>query len=346
MPLVPMKQVLDEARKGHYGVGAYNVNNMEQIQALMKGAVETKTPIILQASKGALEYSNMIYLKHLILAAEEENPQIPIVCHLDHGPNLQVCKDAIAIGFTSVMIDGSIDYSKKDPKGGHPARSFEDNIRVTKEVVDYAHPLGVSVEGELGTLGGIEDDTQASAIHLTDPEQVEEFVARTGVDALAIAIGTSHGAYKFKTAPKLALDLVPKIRERVPETGLVMHGSSSVPQDLIEMINKFGGQLKKTMGVPMDQIQEAIKLGITKINVDTDGRLAFTAAIRKHLVENPGVFDQRKYLGDGRDAIYRVMKQKMIDFGTAGHSDDYKPMSLNDAKKLYKSAPAKAGAKR
>lgn len=336
MPLVPMKQVLDEAEKGGYGVGAYNVNNMEQIQALLQGAVETKSPIILQASKGALEYSNMIYLKHLMMAAVEENPNIPIVCHLDHGPNLDVCKQAIALGFTSVMIDGSIDYGTKDPKGGHPPRSFEDNIRVTKEVVDYAHDRGVTVEGELGTLGGIEDETQATAVHLTDPTQVEEFVKRTGVDALAIAIGTSHGAYKFKAEPKLAMNLVTEIHERVPKTALVMHGASSVPQDLVKAINDFGGKMKDSKGVPMEQIQQAIKLGIRKINVDTDGRLAFTAAIRKYMSEHPDAFDQRKYLGEGRTAIYKVMKQKMVDFGTAGHASDYKPMTLEQAKQLYK----------
>ena len=336
MPLVPMRQVLDEARKGRYGVGAYNVNNMEQIQALMQGAAETKTPIILQASKGALEYSKMIYLEHLILAAVEDNPGIPIVCHLDHGPNLDVCKQAIALGFTSVMIDGSIDYSRKDENGAHPARSFEDNIAVTREVCDYAHPLGVSVEGELGTLGGIEDETQAASVNLTDPDQVEEFVAKTGVDALAIAIGTSHGAYKFKEAPKLALDLISKIRAKAGNTALVMHGSSSVPQDLVAIINKYGGAMKKSMGVPMEQIQEGIRRGVQKINIDTDGRLAFTGNVRKCLFEHPEAFDQRKYLGAGREGIYEVMKQKMIDLGTAGHAGDYEPMTLEDAKAWYK----------
>jgi len=330
-----MKQVLDEARQGGYGVGAYNVNNMEQIQALMQGASETQTPIILQASKGALEYSKMIYLKYLIQAAVEDNPDIPVVCHLDHGPDLKTCKEAIALGFTSVMIDGSIDYATKDENGAHPPRSFEDNMAVTKEVVDYAHKLGVSVEGELGTLGGIEDDTQASAIHLTDPDEVAEFVANTGVDALAIAIGTSHGAYKFKEAPTLALDLIPKIREKAGDTALVMHGSSSVPQDLVAIINQYGGAMKKSMGVPMDQIQEAVKLGVQKINVDTDGRLAFTGNIRKYMAEHPDVFDQRKYLGEGRKGIYDVMKQKMIDFGTAGHAGDYEPATLEDAKGWY-----------
>ncbi len=331
-----MKQVLDEARKGGYGVGAYNVNNMEQIQALMQGASETRSPIILQASKGALEYSNMVYLKHLIMAAAEENPEIPIVCHLDHGPNIEVVKQAIALGFTSVMIDASLDYSKKDANGAHPARTFAENVRVTREACDYAHRLGVTVEGELGTLGGIEDETQAAGIHLTDPAQVEQFVAETGVDALAIAIGTSHGAYKFKEAPALALDLIPQIVKRAQKTALVMHGSSSVPQDLVEQINRYGGTLKKTMGVPMDQIQKAIKLGIRKINVDTDGRLAFTGGMRKYLTEHPDAFDQRKYLAEGRKGIYHVMRQKMIDFGTAGHAADYQPMSLEDAKAWYK----------
>jgi len=335
MPLVPMRQMLDEARKGGYGVGAYNVNNMEQIQALMQGASETRTPLILQASKGALAYSKMIYLEHLMKAAVEDNPELPVVCHLDHGPNFEVCTQAIGLGFTSVMIDGSIDYGRKDEKGAHPARSFEDNARVTKEVCDYAHERGVSVEGELGTLGGIEDDTQASAVHLTEPDQVEEFIDKTGVDALAIAIGTSHGAYKFKEAPTLALELIPKIRERAGDTGLVMHGSSSVPQDLVETINRYGGAMKKSMGVPMEQIQEAIRLGIQKVNVDTDGRLAFTANIRKFLHEHPEVFDQRKYLGEGRRGIYEVMRQKMIDFGSAGHAGDYEPMTLEDAKAWY-----------
>jgi len=335
MPLVPMRQVLDEARKGGYGVGAYNVNNMEQIQALMQGAAETRSPIILQASRGALKYSNMVYLRHLILAAVEENPDLPIVCHLDHGPDFETCKQAIALGFTSVMIDASLDYSKTKKDGSHPVRDFEDNVRLTRQVCEYAHKRGVSVEGELGTLGGIEGKTKAAEVLLTDPAEVEEFVARTGVDALAIAIGTSHGAYKFKQTPKLALKLIPKIRARVPETALVMHGSSSVPQYLVKQINRYGGRLRKAMGVPMSQIKKAIKLGIQKINIDTDGRLGFTAAVRKCLAQDPGVFDQRKYLGAGRTAIYKVMKKKMIDMGTAGHAGDYKPITLAQAKKKW-----------
>ena len=335
MSLVPMKQLLDEAMKKGYGVGAYNVNNMEQIQAIMKAAKETKSPVILQASKGALEYTSFVYIKHLMLAALEENPDVPMAMHLDHGPDLKTCKLSIELGFTSVMIDGSIDYGAKTPTGKHPARSFDDNIRVTKEAVDYAHKFGVTVEGELGTLGGIEDETQTDHVLLTDPNQAAEFVQRTGVDALALAIGTSHGAYKFRAAPVLAMDIIGKTHKNIPNTALVMHGSSSVPQDLVETINKFGGQMKKTMGVPIPSIQQAIKLGIAKINVDTDGRLAFTGAIRKYLAQNPAEFDQRKYLGEGRKGIYDVMKSKMLDFGTAGHSGDYKPMTLADMKKVY-----------
>jgi len=338
MPLTPMRQILDEAKKAGYGVGAYNVNNMEQIQAIMQAARETQSPLILQASRGALEYTSMVYIKHLMLAAMEENPDIPMAMHLDHGPNLDLCKKAIELGFTSVMIDGSIDYSVTNPDGKHPARSFEDNIRVTKEVVDYAHSFGVSVEGELGTLGGIEEDTKASEVLLTDPDEAVEFVERTGVDALALAIGTSHGAYKFKHEPTLAMDLIDRVARNVPGTALVMHGSSSVPPELVETINQFGGNLEKTMGVPIPSIQEAIKRGVTKINVDTDGRLACTGAIRKYLAENPKVFDQRKYLGASRTAIYEVIKSKMIDFGTAGHAGDYKPLTLEDMKKFYSEA--------
>jgi len=331
-----MKQILDEAKKGGYGVGAYNVNNMEQIQAIMAAARETQSPLIIQASKGALEYTSFTYLKHLMLAAAEENPEIPIALHLDHGPDLETCKKAIALGFTSVMIDGSLDYSKKTDSGSHPARNFEDNIRVTKEVVDYAHEHGVSVEGELGTLGGIEDDTVAEHAHLTDPHEVEEFVARTGVDALAVAIGTSHGAYKFKEAPVLALDLVSEIHRRVPQVALVMHGASSVPPELVERVNRYGGQMKKTMGVPMASIQEAIRLGVSKVNIDTDGRLVITGVIRQVFAETPGEFDPRKYLGPARKALAAFYAEKMRDLGTAGHAKDYAPLTLEDMKRLYK----------
>ena len=335
MPLCPMRQIVDEARAGGYGVGAYNVNNMEQIQAIMQAASETQSPLIIQASRGALEYTNFTYLRHLMLAAVEDNPGLPIALHLDHGPNLDLCKKAIALGFTSVMIDGSIDYDEKTESGKHPARSFEDNIRVTKEVVDYAHERGVSVEGELGTLGGIEEDTATDKVLLTEPDEVEEFCQKTGVDALALAIGTSHGAYKFKHEPVLAMDLISECRKRVPEVALVMHGSSSVPKDLVDEVNKYGGKMPGAMGVPIKSIQEAIQRGIQKINVDTDGRLVVTGAIRKVFTEKPAEFDPRKYLGPARAALAKLIASKMKDFGTAGHAGDYEPKSLEEMKAFY-----------
>jgi fructose-bisphosphate aldolase class II len=332
-----MRQIIDEATRGGYGVGAYNVNNMEQIQAIMAAASQTQSPVIIQASRGALEYTNFTYLKHLMLAAMEENPDIPIALHLDHGPDLDLCKQAIAIGFSSVMIDGSIDYDKTTDTGKHPPRSFVDNIRVTKEVVDYAHTFGVSVEGELGTLGGIEEDTMTDEVILTDPNEAEEFVQRTGVDALALAIGTSHGAYKFKHEPRLALDLVAEVKKRVPNVALVMHGSSSVPKELIDEINKYGGEMLHTMGVPIKSIQEAIKLGVSKVNVDTDGRLSVTGSIRKVFSEKPDEFDPRKYLGPARIALTELIASKMRDFGTAGHASDYTSKTLDEMKDFYAS---------
>lgn len=330
MPLVPMKQMLDEAIKGDYGVGAYNVNNMEQIQGIMRAASETRSPVIIQASRGALKYTNMAYIKYLAAAAVEDNPDIPIVLHLDHGNSLETCKEAIELGFTSVMIDGSLKEDSKTPT------TFKENVKVTREVVDYAHEFGVSVEGELGTLGGIEDGVGSGKVMLTDPEEAVKFIKLTGVDALALAIGTSHGAYKFKVKPTLDMDIINKVVEKIPGVPLVMHGSSSVPQELIEIINKYGGRLEKTMGVPMESIKEAIKRGIRKINVDTDGRLAMTGAIRKYLGENPDAFDPRTYFGAAREAVYQTVKGKMIDFGTAGHAGDYKPMTLEEMKRIYK----------
>jgi fructose-bisphosphate aldolase class II len=329
MPLVPMKQILDEAMKAGYGVGAYNVNNMEQIQAIMAAAVETKSPVIIQASRGALKYSNFVYLRHLMLAAVEENPDIPLSMHLYHGNSLDTCKKAIALGFTSVMIDGSLKEDSKTPT------TFEENVEVTKAVVEYAHPLGVTVEGELGTLGGIEDGVGSGKVTLTDPGQAEEFVAKTGLDALALAIGTSHGAYKFKAEPKLAMDIIDDVRKRLPKTPLVMHGSSSVPAELVEIVNKYGGNMPNSMGVPIPAIQEGIKRGMTKINVDTDGRIAVTGAIRKVFVETPEKFDPRDYLKPARVALQEVIAGKMKDFGTAGHAGDYGPMTLDDMKNMY-----------
>ncbi len=330
MPLVPLKQVLDEAIKSDYGVGAYNVNNMEQIQGIMKAASETQSPVIIQASRGALKYTNMAYIKYLAAAAAEDNPGIPIVLHLDHGNSLETCKQAIELGFTSVMIDGSLKEDSKTPT------TFDENVAVTTEVVNYAHKLGVSVEGELGTLGGIEDGVGSGKVKLTDPDEAAKFIKITGVDALALAIGTSHGAYKFKAKPTLALDIINEVVKKVPGVPLVMHGSSSVPQELIEIINKYGGRLEKTMGVPMESIQEAIKRGIRKINVDTDGRLAMTGAVRKYLGEHLDAFDPRTYFGAAREAVYQTVKGKMIDFGTAGHAGDYKPITLEEIKGVYK----------
>jgi len=340
MPLVPMRQVLEEAAKGNYGVGAFNVNNMEQIQAIVDAAKETKSPVIIQASRGALKYSRMIYLRNLIMAAVEESPDIPIAMHLDHGNSLKTCKEAIALAFTSVMIDASL------TEDGKTIASYEYNVKTTREVVEYAHNLGVTVEAELGALGGIEDGHGAGLRgdeHLTDPNQVEDFVRKTGCDALAVAIGTSHGAYKTlrydkdgkPLPPRLALDRIEEIHKRVPHLLLVMHGSSSVPPELVNVVNQHGGSMKKTMGVPMADIQFGIQRGVRKINVDTDGRIAFTGAIRKYLAEHPEKFDPRDYLVPARDALRELIKSKMVDFGQAGHAGDFKPMTLEDAKKNW-----------
>ena len=329
MPLVPMKQILDEAIKGNYGVGAFNVNNIEQIQGIMRAAKETNSPVIVQASRGALKYTNMYYIKHMVAAAVEDNPLIPIALHLDHGNSLETCKLAIELGFTSVMIDGSLKEDSKTPT------SFDENVEVTRAVVEYAHGFGVTVEGELGTLGGIEDGVGSGKVKLTDPDEAARFIKNTGVDALALAIGTSHGAYKFKEQPKLAMDIISAVKSKALATPLVMHGSSSVPKELIDIVNKYGGKLEHTMGVSMSSIQQAIKLGVKKINVDTDGRLAITGAIRKFFAENPSEFDPRTYFGAAREAVYEVVKGKMTDFGSAGHAGDYKHLSLDEAKRFY-----------
>ena len=324
-----MRILLDAALKGTYAVGAYNVNNMEQIQAIMAAASRTKTPVIIQASRGALKYSNFTYLKHLMDAAAEENPDIPIAMHLDHGNSLDTCKKAIELGFTSVMIDGSLKEDSKTPT------TFEENLDVTKSVIDYARPRGVTVEAELGTLGGIEDGVGSGRINLTDPDQAVEFVERTKVDALAVAIGTSHGAYKFKEEPKLALNLVKEIHSRIPETALVMHGSSSVPEDLVAIVNKYGGKMPNARGVPMSAIQSVIPYGVAKVNIDTDGRLAITGAIRKVFIETPEKFDPRDYLGPARTALTELVSQKMVDLGTAGHAGEIQMTSLDEMKAFY-----------
>jgi len=287
--------------------------------------------VIIQASRGALKYSNFVYLRHLMLAAAEENPDIPLAMHLDHGNSLESAKKAISLGFTSVMIDGSLREDGKTPS------TYEENIAVTRSVVEYAHPLGVTVEGELGTLGGIEDGVGSGQIHLTDPNQAQEFVERTGLDALAVAIGTSHGAYKFKAEPKLALDLVQEIHRRVPGTALVMHGSSSVPEELVAIVNRYGGKMPNAKGVPMSAIQSVIPYGVAKVNIDTDGRIAITGAIRKVFVETPEKFDPRDYLGPARDALKVLVAQKMRDLGVAGHARDFAPKTLQDLAGFYRS---------
>ena len=330
MALVPMRVLLDEAAKGKYAVGAYNVNNMEQIQAIMAAAHNTGSPVIIQASRGALKYTNFAYLRHLMMAAAEENPDIPIAMHLDHGNCLETCKIAIELGFTSVMIDGSLKEDSKTPT------TFEENLEVTQSVIDYARPLGVTVEAELGTLGGIEDGVGSGQVNLTDPDQAVEFVERTKVDALAVAIGTSHGAYKFKEEPRLALDLVREINSRIPNTALVMHGSSSVPKELVEQVNKYGGNMPNAMGVPMSAIQSVIPHGVRKVNIDTDGRMVVTAAIRKVFIESPEKFDPRDYLGPARTAHTERVIQKMRDLGTAGHAGEIEQKSLDDMIEFYK----------
>ena len=333
--LVSMRQLLDEAAKGGYGVGAFNVNNMEQIQSIMEAARETKSPAIVQASRGARSYAQDLYLYHLMLAATELYPEIPLVLHLDHGNSVETCKSAIDLGFTSVMMDGSLMPDGKTPS------SFEYNVEATRKVVEMAHAKGVTVEGEIGVLGGIEDGHGAGLdglSHVTDPEQAADFVAQTGVDALAIAIGTSHGAYKFAKKPTgevLKMDRLIEIHQRLPKTHLVMHGSSSVPKELQDIINQYGGKLRPTFGVPVEEIQLGIKNGVRKINVDTDNRLAITGAIRKVLIEQPEKFDPRDYLKPAREAMKKVVAQRMNQFGQAGHAGDYQPIAIQEMAKLY-----------
>jgi fructose-bisphosphate aldolase, class II len=338
MPLVSMRQLLDEAAKGGYGVGAFNVNNMEQIQSIMEAARETKSPVIVQASRGARSYSQDKFLYYLMLAAAELYPEIPMALHQDHGNSVGTCKSAMDLGFTSVMMDGSLMEDGKTPS------TFDYNVKVTREVVDLAHARGVTVEGEIGVLGGIEDGHGAGGSgleHVTDPDQAVEFVERTGVDALAIAIGTSHGAYKFTKKPTgetLKMDRLIEINKRLPKTHLVMHGSSSVPKELQDVINQYGGKLKPTWGVPVEEIQLGIKNGVRKINVDTDNRLAITGAIRKVLAETPEKFDPRDYMKPARDAMKKVVAERMRQFGQAGHAGDYTPLPLDQMAKRYATA--------
>ena len=327
MPLVSMRELLDHAAANHYGIPAFNVNNLEQVQAVMAAADEVGAPVILQASAGARKYAGEHFIKHLIAAAAEAYPHIPLVMHQDHGTSPKICQGAIDLGFGSVMMDGSLREDGKTPA------DFDYNVRVTREVVDMAHKVGVTVEGELGCLGSLEtgeagEEDGVGAVGklshdqmLTDPEEAAQFVAATQLDALAIAIGTSHGAYKFSRPPTgdvLAIGRVKEIHARIPNTHLVMHGSSSVPQDLLDIINQFGGQMKQTYGVPVKEIQEAIKHGVRKINIDTDIRMAMTGAVRKFQAENPDKFDMREWMKPAREAAKAICKQRYIEFGCEG----------------------------
>lgn len=344
MALVSMRQLLDHAAENGYGIPAFNVNNLEQVQAVMEAAKEVGAPVILQASAGARKYAGESFIKHLILSAIEAYPDIPLVMHQDHGQNPTVCQGAIGLGFSSVMMDGSLQSD------GKTISSYEYNVQVTKEVVDMAHPQGVTVEGELGCLGSLEtlqgdkedghgaEGKMTMEQLLTDPEQAADFVKKTQLDALAIAIGTSHGAYKFTRKPTgdiLSIKRVKEIHARIPNTHLVMHGSSSVPQELLAQIRQFGGDMKETYGVPVEEIQEAIKYGVRKINIDTDIRLAMTGAIRQFLAENPSKFDPRDYLKVAREAAKNVCKSRYLAFGCEGQAPKIKPLPLTSIASLY-----------
>jgi len=344
MPIVSMRELLDHAAENGYGIPAFNVNNLEQVQAVMEAAKETGAPVILQASAGARKYAGEPFIKHLILAAIEAYPNIPLVMHQDHGQSPAICQGAIDLGFSSVMMDGSLREDGKTPA------DFDYNVEVTRKVVDLAHKVGVTVEGELGCLGNLEtgDAGEEDGIGadvkldhsqmLTDPEEAATFVKATQLDALAIAIGTSHGAYKFSRKPTgdiLAISRVKEIHKRIPNTHLVMHGSSSVPADLLAIINQYGGKMKETFGVPVEEIQEAIKHGVRKINIDTDIRLAMTGAVRKFMAENPDKFDAREWLKPAREAAKQICKERYIQFGCEGQAGKIKGQSLQVVAQKY-----------
>ena len=344
MPLVSMRQLLDHAAENSYGLPAFNVNNLEQVQAIMEAAAETDSPVIMQASAGARKYAGETFLKYLIEAAVDTFPNVPIAMHQDHGQSPAVCQQAMRLGFSSVMMDGSLQAD------GKTIASYEYNVDVTRQVVDMAHMIGVSVEGELGCLGSLETmrgdkedghGTEATMTRdqlLTDPNEAADFVKKTGVDALAIAIGTSHGAYKFTRKPTgdiLAIDRIKEIHARIPNTHLVMHGSSSVPQDLLKIIRDNGGDMKETYGVPVEEIQEGIKHGVRKVNIDTDIRLAMTAAVRKFMFENKSHFDPRDYLKPARAAAKEICKQRYQQFNCAGQGSKIKAINLSKMAEKY-----------
>ena len=344
MALVSLRQVLDHAAEHHYGVPAFNVNNMEQVQAIMEAAQETDSPVILQASAGARKYAGEAYLRHMVLAAIETHPDLPVVLHQDHATTPAVCQQAIRSGFSSVMMDGSLMADGKTPAG------YDYNVAVTRKACEMAHAVGVSVEGELGCLGsletgeaGEEDGIGAAGklsreMLLTDPQQARDFVARTQVDALAIAIGTSHGAYKFSRKPTgdiLAIDRIAAIHAQIPGTHLVMHGSSSVPQEWLEIIRAHGGEIKETYGVPVEEIRRGIASGVRKVNIDTDLRLAMTGAMRQVFATDRGEFDPRKALAAARKAAQGICKARFEAFGSAGQGTRIRPVSLEQMARRY-----------
>ena len=350
MALVSMRQLLDHAAEHGYGIPAFNVNNLEQVQAIMEAAAQTDSPVIMQASAGARKYAGEGFLKYLIQAAVESYPHIPVVMHQDHGQSPDVCRGAIDLGFSSVMMDGSL------MADGKTIASYEYNLDVTTQVVNMAHKLGITVEGELGCLGSLEtmkgdkedghgaEGTMTREQLLTDPEQAADFAKRSQLDALAIAVGTSHGAYKFTRKPTgdiLSVQRIKEIHARLPNTHLVMHGSSSVPQELLAEIREFGGDMKETYGVPVEELQEAIKFGVRKVNIDTDIRLAMTGAIRRFLAENPGKFDPREYLKPAREAAKKVCLARYQEFGTAGNASKIKAIPLSDMAARYASGELK-----
>lgn len=345
MALISMRQLLDHAAENGYGLPAFNISNMEQMLAIMAAAKKTDSPVIMQASRGARAYANDIVLKHLIIAASEMYPDIPVCMHQDHGNSPETCLSAIASGFTSVMMDGSLKEDSKTPG------DWEYNVGVTGKVVDIAHMVGVSVEGELGVLGSLEtgkgdkedghgfEGTLDHSQLLTDPDQAVDFVMKTKVDALAIAMGTSHGAYKFSRKPTgdiLAMNVVKEINRRMPGLHMVMHGSSSVPQDLQDIINKYGGEMPQTFGVPVEEIQQGIKYGVRKINIDTDCRMAVTGQIRKVFAEKKGEFDPRGYLKPAMAAMQKLCEERYEQFGAAGWGSKIKAIPLSDMAKRYK----------
>ena len=351
MPLVSMRQLLDHAAENAYGLPAFNVNNLEQVQAIMEAAAETDSPVIMQASAGARKYAGETFLKYLIQAAVDSYPHIPVVMHQDHGQSPAVCDSAMKLGFSSVMMDGSLQAD------GKTVASYEYNVDVTRRVVNMAHAIGVSVEGELGCLGSLEtmkgdkedghgaEGTMTREQLLTDPDQAADFIKLTGADALAIAIGTSHGAYKFTRKPTgdiLAIDRIKAIHARIPNTHLVMHGSSSVPQDLLKIIRDNGGDMKETYGVPVEEIQEGIKHGVRKINIDTDIRLAMTAAVRKFMNENKSHFDPRDFLKPARAAAKEICKQRYQQFGCAGQASKISPLTLDKMAARYRNGELRA----